>query len=649
MLDRHLLEVLEDHPLLAQPVAKMFGLAAVESTPAEFLSAVLPVIRQAAAADWIALLRGEKGIWRTHAATSPMKQVPEALLSEVLDREACVTRGEWSLVPLGRSPHALELLVVYRAAPRPEAKGDALAVLASCLHSAWSAVRHRESERGHIARLEAILKIAGSWRQNLETDALLQDMAEASTKLLKSERATIFLWDHKAKTLVGRPALGVEGNELRIPEHTGIVGQVVQTGEPRRVDADIERDQREVDRQVDKKLKFQTRTLLCVPLRSKSGEVFGAFEMINKIGGNFTDDDLSALEELAGHAAIALENTRKYEQLLKSRNQLATQAASGLEIIGDCPAIQALRSTVRRVADTDLAILVLGENGTGKEVVSQMVHYLSRRRNEPLIAVNCAAIAESLLESELFGHEKGAFTDARETRAGKFELAHRGTLFLDEIGDLSVGGQSKLLRELEEKTVVRVGGSQAIHTDARVIAATNRNLADLVRAKKFREDLYFRLNVVTLDLPPLRLRGEDVILLAEHFLSNFSLKAQRKMPKITPAAKKRLLAHEWPGNVRELRNLMERLAYLAPEDKVDAEDLAFILSPRSGPAPMPLDLPLANATERFQVDYIKHHIDSARGNMSLAADRLGLHRSNLYRKMRQLGMTEGKEEEALED
>jgi Nif-specific regulatory protein len=238
----------------------------------------------------------------------------------------------------------------------------------------------------------------------------------------------------------------------------------------------------------------------------------------------------------------------------------------------------------------------------------------------------------------LFGHEKGAFTDAREARPGKFELAHRGTLFLDEIGDLSLGGQSKLLRVLEEKMVVRVGGSQSIHTDARVIAATNRNLAELVQAKKFREDLYFRLNVVTLELPPLRSRGDDILLLAEHFLQNFSVRAQRKPPQLTAAAKKRLLSHSWPGNVRELRNLMERLAYLVPEETIDADDIAFILSPRSGPAPAQLDLPLTDATKQFQIEYIQKHIDAARGNMSLAAEKLGLHRSNLYRKMQQLDM-----------
>jgi Nif-specific regulatory protein len=255
------------------------------------------------------------------------------------------------------------------------------------------------------------------------------------------------------------------------------------------------------------------------------------------------------------------------------------------------------------------------------------------------VAVNCAALTETLLESELFGHEKGAFTDAHEARPGKFELASGGTLFLDEIGDLSPGGQAKLLRVIEEKVVVRVGGSRPIRTDARVIAATNQNLGRLVRERRFREDLFFRLNVVTLELPPLRERGADVPLLAEHFLSGFCAKARRRVPEFTAAARQRLLAHSWPGNVRELRNLMERLVYLQPADHIEAEDLAFSLTREPPPtAALPLDLPLSEATRRFQMQRIEQRIEAARGNMTEAAEGLGMHRTNLYRKMRQLGM-----------
>jgi Nif-specific regulatory protein len=319
---------------------------------------------------------------------------------------------------------------------------------------------------------------------------------------------------------------------------------------------------------------------------------------------------------------------------------LAEEAASGTALVGESPAIEALRSTIRRVADTDLAVLILGENGTGKEVVARKIHYLSGRRDEPFIAVNCAALTETLLESELFGHEKGAFTDAHEARPGKFELAAGGTLFFDEIGDLSLGGQAKLLRVLEEKVVVRVGGSKPIHTDARVIAATNQDLAEMVRAKRFRQDLFFRLNVVAIRLPPLRDRPGDVLLLAEHFLRDFAKKARRKPPTLSAAAKKRLESHPWPGNIRELRNAMERLAYLSAGDRIEPEELTFILSAEAGAAPtaVPDHLPLAEASDEFQKAYILRAIERSSGNMSEAADRLGLHRSNLYRKMRQLGM-----------
>jgi Nif-specific regulatory protein len=241
---------------------------------------------------------------------------------------------------------------------------------------------------------------------------------------------------------------------------------------------------------------------------------------------------------------------------------------------------------------------------------------------------------------------RGAFTDAHEARAGKFESAAGGTLFLDEIGDMSLSGQAKLLRVLEEKTIVRVGGSKSIHTDVRVLAATNQKLADLVRAKRFRDDLYFRLNVVTLELPPLRERGDDVMLLAEHFLREFSRRAGRRPLKFAASARKRLESHTWPGNVRELRNLMERLAYLSSGERIEADELAFILSPAAGTGPgVAAGLTLGDATHQFQQNYIQQAIDRARGNVSQAAKTLGVHRSNLYRKMHQLGMETGEEEE----
>ncbi len=563
---------------------------------------------------------------------------PIALADEALDRERCCREGNWLAAPMHeRAAHGELFLVRFGRPPAGSEIQEQTAAVARLLGEIVAQTRRRSSERQRLERLRTILEITHQWNQTQEMEPLLVQMAEAATKLLRADRASIFLWDKPNRTLVGRPALGVAGGELRIPDDKGIVGQVVQSGESRRVD--LADNQAQIDRRVDQKLGYETRTLLCVPLRGRAGELFGAFEMINKLQGNFTDDDEEALVELAAHAAVALENTDERQKLLTARKQLADETAQGIRLVGNSPAIEALRSAIRRVANTDLAIMVLGENGTGKEVVSQAVHYLSNRRYQPFVAINCAAITETLLESELFGHEKGAFTDAHQTRAGKFELASGGTIFLDEIGDLSLAGQAKLLRVLEEKIVVRVGGSTPIHTDARVIAATNQNLADMVRAKKFRQDLFFRLNVVTIELPPLRNRPEDVLLLAEHFLEDFCRKARRRVPKLSAVAKRRLEAHTWPGNVRELRNLMERLAYMSEGDKIEAEDLAFIMSPGSqSRGLLESDQPLAEATEKYQSEYIQQAIHRNRGNMSEAARQLGLHRSNLYRKMRQLGM-----------
>ncbi|MCC7084522.1 MAG: sigma-54-dependent Fis family transcriptional regulator [Pirellulales bacterium] len=606
-----------------------------------YLSEVLTALLQRLSADFAAIATADQR-QRAVALVGVPRAWPLELLAECLDREAPQMHGNWLAAPLAPRDPTGEILVLHRTAGWNGGRAveiESLTEMAIALRSGIEIVRNRQRLMWRVERAETILSIVQHWARTQEMEKLLAQMAEASTRLLNADRASIFLWDKTARVLVGRPALGVVGGELRVPDDAGVVGEVLRTGQSQRV------TQREyldpINRHIDVQLRYQTRNLLAVPLRSSQREFLGVFEVLNKHAGEFTADDEAALVELANHAAVALEDTQDWQRLLQSHRQIVDQAADHARLIGKSPAIEALRSTVRRVADTELAVLVLGENGAGKEVVSQLIHYLSRRRERPFVAVNCAAIAETLLESELFGHEKGAFTDAREARAGKFELAAGGTLFLDEIGDLSPGGQAKLLRVLEEKIVVRVGGSRPIPVDVRVLAATNQNLAELVRGKKFREDLYFRLNVVVLDLPPLRDRGDDVLLLADHFLAEFSRRAGRKPPRLTLEAKKRLMQHHWPGNVRELRNLMERLAYLTVEEKIEPAELAFILSPSQESVNLlVVDRPLADATDRFQIEYIRKAIDRSRGNMTDAADLLGLHRSNLYRKMKQLEMEE---------
>jgi Nif-specific regulatory protein len=631
--------LLATHAALAPTAVRLLSLGVSHDAAGPFLAAALPQLMAALKAEYAAVARLSRGEWLVVEEVGARRPLSTTLLADVLDDDAPRAAESWVAAPLEAKSGSGELLLVGLpagvAAASTVAAVDALAKVCG---ATLKSVRERHHFQWRIVRLETILDVAARWNQHHLVESLLTDMAQAATRLVGADRASIFLWDRHGRTLVARPALGVKEDELRVPDDVGIVGRVVQTGEPLRVDLASGQDQ--INRQVDEQLHYRTRTLLCVPLRSRRGEILGAFETINKKVGNFTDDDQATLVELAQQAAIALENVQERQALLQSRRLMSEQAAKGIHLIGESPAIEALRSTIRRVATTDLAVLILGENGTGKEVVSQSIHYLSHRRDQPFIAVNCAAISETLLESELFGHEKGAFTDAHETHAGKFELASGGTLFLDEIGDLSPGGQSKLLRVLEEKLVVRVGGSKSIHTDARVIAATNQDLAAMVVEKKFRQDLYFRLNVVTLHIPPLRQRPEDILPLAEFFLTDFCKKARRMVPQFTEAARRRLLGHPWPGNVRELRNLMERLAYLSPADEIDADDPALVFIPSRRPTAVTADgRPLTEATDLFQMEYIQQAIDHCRGNMQQAANQLGLHRSNLYRKMRQLGMT----------
>ena len=615
-----------------------------------FLSTLVTDIAAEFGASHVAIVERMPG-WHFHASHGRWndEDIPWPFVAEGLDRDSAGIRG-WP-------PSGHFLTASLRSHSRPTAvlliagrgvREDTLAaagLMAQLAGHAWEVAARSHLASRKIDRLKSIVSIAAELVTFPEMEALLKRVAHDATRVLDCDRASIFLWDKEQRELVARPALGVEGGSLRIPDRMGVVGEVLHSRQPVRVD-DAYTDSR-FSQKVDQSTGYRTRNLLCVPLLGAHRDPIGVFEVINKLQGTFDDEDLETLQELTVPVAAALENTREREHLLRSHQALTEQMARGSTIIGESPAISALRSTIKRLANTDLPVLILGESGTGKEVAAQALHFQGPRADRPFVAVNCAALAETLLESELFGHEKGAFTDAHEMRKGKFELADGGTIFLDEIGDMSLGGQAKLLRVLEQKVITRVGGSATLPINVRVIAATNARLAEAVRQKKFREDLYFRLNVVTLELPPLRDRPDDVLPLAEHFLHQFSGQARRPKLHLSAEARRRLQAHHWPGNVRELRNLMERVAFLAPSDRVEAEDLAFILSPGRDSIDTPTaDEGLSEATNRFQQEFIRRAIRRARGNMSEAAKILGLHRSNLYRKMRQLDMNEAGTEDA---
>lgn len=606
-------------------------------------SSELPAILTDVAAEFgvpLCVLAVRAQDWEVVAARGEWEgALPKQLLNDVIDREAATfiqdkLQGPVMAVPTSSSSQHVLLLSGPRLSS--DQLREALAI-GRVVGRRVDQILQLKTVKQHVDRLRATLELARSFAGEKETQRLLERIAEEAARLLASDRASIFIWDREQHQLIACPALGVESGRLYLPDHKGIVGDVLQSRKALIVD-NAYQDPR-FDQSVDKKSGYKTRNLLCVPLFDADQNCVGAFELINKIGGDFTAEDQIALEDFGVQASTAITNTRELEFLDRSNRQLSERVSGRLRIVGDSPAIASLRGTIDRLAATDLPVLILGESGTGKEVAATSLHHQGPRAARPFVAVNCAALTETLLESELFGHEKGAFTDAHAMHVGKFELAEGGTLFLDEVGDMSLGGQAKLLRVLEQKVITRVGGTQGIPVNVRVLAATNANLADLVREKKFRQDLYYRLSVVTLDIPPLRDRVEDILPLAKFFLERFCRDAKRKPLAISSDAEKRLQMHNWPGNVRELRNLMERIAFLAAGDRVEVDDLAFILSPKRNTLDDLADgMGLGEATSQFQVEYIKRAVKRMQGNMSDAAEYLGLHRSNLYRKMRQLGM-----------
>ena len=321
-----------------------------------------------------------------------------------------------------------------------------------------------------------------------------------------------------------------------------------------------------------------------------------------------------------------------------------------LTMVGESYVMAQLREQVAMAAPTNGRVLIYGENGTGKELVARSVHALSRRRTGPFVEVNCAAIPEELIESELFGHTKGAFTGAVTDRRGKFEVADGGTLFLDEIGDMSLKTQAKVLRALQEQVVEPVGGATSVRVDVRVLAATNKELTGEIRAGRFREDLYFRLNVIPIFVPPLRDRADDVPLLAEHFMAELAREYGRRPKRLDPGAAMGLRSYRWPGNVRELRNVIERLMIMVPGDTITLADVGF---PDTASTAAVDDagaaLPLHEARDRFEREYILKALAAQQGNISRTAEALGVERSNLYRKMRAFGIAPSRKVEGEEE
>ena len=356
---------------------------------------------------------------------------------------------------------------------------------------------------------------------------------------------------------------------------------------------------------------------------------------------------------------LTLRNALRLHELEIENILLREESEDVPAMVGTSPALDRVRALISQIAPTNSRVLITGENGTGKEIVARMIYAGSKRNGKPFIKVNCAAIPGELIESELFGHEKGAFTGATAAKPGKFELADGGTIFLDEIGDMSPGAQAKVLRVLEEQELERVGGKKPIKVDVRVIAATNQNLEKKIEDGGFRPDLYFRLNVIPIHVPPLREHPNDIPSIAEHFMARYSTEHAKKPKRLTKEALRILSGYHWPGNVRELRNIMERLSILTPGDEITPADLAGVIPGVERPYAIPhvdgdasVDIflgrfdsaPLKDAISTCEKEIIERRLEACNGNVKRTAEELGLERSHLYKKMRALGVDPSKKD-----
>ncbi len=392
-------------------------------------------------------------------------------------------------------------------------------------------------------------------------------------------------------------------------------------------------------RDVESLVASEVRTLLCVPLTVFQRAIGCIYLDSTNAADRFQEDDLQLLTAIAGVSAVALDNARRVQWLEEENQRLTTEVRQEQSLVGESARIKEIFQFLARVAPTESTVLIEGESGTGKELLARALHRNSHRANKPFVAINCAAIPESLLESDLFGHERGAFTGAATQKKGRLEIADGGVVFLDEIGELAPALQVKLLRVLQEREYERVGGTHAIKIDIRLVAATNRDLTEAVRSGEFRQDLYYRLAVVKLTMPPLREHRDDIPMLTRHFVQKYAKRSKVKPKPVSREAMAALVNYEWPGNVRELENAIERALVMGSSDAVLLEDLPESLLEQESPAEMHEGKYQASVKE-LKKQLILDAVEQTRGNYVEAAGILGVHPNYLHRLIRNMGLKE---------
>ena len=507
-----------------------------------------------------------------------------------------------------------------RPVPAPDDARSALAALSEIAAALNSA---RDPDDVLDAVLDAALDALGAERGFVLLEAGAEDGLEAPFRVAASRNFT------------GDDLAGVR------PLSTSVVQEVLRTGEPVLV-YEAEADERYGG--VESVVLQHIQSIACVPLRLRARQIGAIYLDAVKTRGRFTREHLPFLRAVADQAAIAIESARREAALREENRRLLAEARErhGFdEIIGTSPAMEGLFETLRRVIDTDATVLLEGETGTGKELVARALHYEGPRAKEPFVALFCGSLPDELLESELFGHKKGAFTGASTDKKGLFEAADGGTVFLDEVGDLSPKLQTALLRVLQTGEVRRVGDTATRRVDVRVVSATNKPLADLVEEGRFREDLMYRLNTIRVELPPLRQRRSDIPLLATHFLDRFAVGPRARVEGFAPGAVEALRRHRWPGNVRELEGAVERAVVLARGARVTADDLRL----PEAPAGEGLDLAPGMTMKEVERLAVERTLEAHDGNVSATARTLGVSRRWIQYRLKEWAADDAGEDE----
>lgn len=493
-------------------------------------------------------------------------------------------------------------------------------------------------------KLNALIEINTLINSNYsDINVLLAHILESAMRLVEGEASSLLLLDPKTKTLRFEVALGPKGIEAKkfaVKMDEGIAGWVVKNNRSLIVN-DVPNDPR-FSPAVQQSTGYKTQSMLAVPMRVKD-ECIGVIEILNKVSSKgFSHEDLEVLEIMANQAAIAYQNARflqkSRDEIVVLQDQIATDRGYHT-MIARSPVILEKLDIVERVAKSDSSVLILGESGVGKELFAEQLHLKSDRSKGPFIRVNCAALPENLLESELFGHVRGAFTDAISDRKGRFEVADKGTIFLDEIGDLPLSLQSKLLRVIQNKSFEKVGSSDTITVNVRILAATNRDIERLVEEQKFRSDLFYRLNVLPLYIPPLRQRIEDIPELADFFMKKFSHEVKKDFMGFSESAMSAILSYSWPGNIRELENTVERACVIGKPPYIREEDL--LLNIRSMPDNNTItDKSLKSVLNLFKKHYLLKVLEENDWNQTSAASVLDIQRTYLSRLIKELEIKE---------